>query len=89
LLTAPIEPAIDAVTARIEPLGGEIAAVRFGAARGAIEARVDAVAALIEPLLDAVAAPVRALRRMRRSLRGADQQPQTKSYCTEFHFWPP
>ena len=95
-LAAPVEAAVDTVAARIEALGGHVAAARFRATRGAVEASVDAVAAtvepvlravaaLIEPVLDAVAAAVGALGGVRPSLRGAHEQPQAEPYCAAFH----
>ena len=99
-LAAPIEAPIDAVATCVEPFGGQVAAVRFGAVRGAVEARIGAVAALveavfdavassIEPLLDAVAALVGALGGVRENLRRASQQSQSEPYCTAFHCRPP
>ena len=87
-----LEPALRAG----EPLGGHIAATRFGANGRAVEPRVDAVAAHVEPLLGAIAAPVEPLLDavasrggVRGNLHRARQQPQTEPYCTALHSRPP
>jgi hypothetical protein len=77
-MAAAVEPAVDAVTAGVEALRRDVAAVSFGAARRAIEPKVRAIAAPVESLLDTIAAAVHPFFGASPDLGRASEQAQTK-----------
>ncbi len=85
---AAIEPAVDAVTTSIEPLGCRIVARGGGTVGGPIQAAIGTVTALVQPILDpitalveamfdSIAAAIRPRRRVCPNLRRAHEQPKT------------